>query len=404
MHDKQILYESEHLLVVGLQNLLQPDETVFVTFNELGFVPDGPVFWGEDLFATLPHSAIGIVSKYPNWYPAADMQAALPSILAAIRGRPVITYGYSQGGYGALKYAAALNAQAALSFCPQWSINPDDVSEFDRRFAVYFAPHLDNGHAIDAGDAIPNAFVFFDPYQRHDVMNIERIGGCMSLQPVICPFTGHDTIRLLSETHLGVTFLALADRCLRSGAAAESTARELRRLLRTGRGQSSYYFMHRSAVLERGQKLHLLTCAQKAGSDRISGQARLMLAVHRHDTAEVERLLLSLPFESIKAYGLIKAWHHNRKMQFESAERRLMDLIIIHCAGQPLVLLHAVNSLIKLGMREEAAKLLTDIVAEFGVEGDRISHHVLNYAKALKLPRMQLMAEESRRRQAQAAP
>jgi hypothetical protein len=398
MHEKQVLFESEHLIVLGLEAQQQTRGAVFVTFNEFGFSPAGNQFWGEPLFAKLTNSAIGIVSKYPNWYPAADMQAALPPIRAAIAGRPVITYGHSQGGYGALKYAAALQADAVLAFCPQWSIDPDDVGGFDNRYTAHFSAGLDNGRRITAADIVPHSFVFFDPHERADVENIARMRDFPGLHEVICPFSGHETVRLISDSHTAASFLELADEQRAAATPAAQTASLLRRTLRAARPNSSTYYRNRSALLEREAKANLLATVAKTGIFTISDHARLQLAIRKQDIGEANRLFLTAPFSTIKNFGLIDAWNYVRDMQLPAAELRLALLLVDNCQDDAFMLLHAANSFIGLSMTKEAARLLTDIVLRFGFRNRMEAGHIQNFARILNLPWLVHQAEETLRR------
>ena len=132
---KSLIYESEHIAVVSQP---APSPAFFVTFNELYLQAGGLEFWGDKLLERLGVGSVGVVSKRPNWYPQKDMEVACRLISGIADGRRLITYGHSQGGYGALKYARRLEAALSLAFCPQWSINPADVGAFDERYTKHF--------------------------------------------------------------------------------------------------------------------------------------------------------------------------------------------------------------------------------------------------------------------------
>ncbi|MBV8524969.1 MAG: hypothetical protein JOY71_23090, partial [Acetobacteraceae bacterium] len=145
-NNKSILFKSDHLTVVLSEH---GSDCVFVTFNEMGLRANGFRFWGDGLLDSLKLTSIGFVSSSPDWYAPDDMEPAAKACSSYIKARRVVTYGYSQGGYGALKYSRLLSADLALSFSPQWSINPADVGDFDRRFTQHYDAERRNGERIE---------------------------------------------------------------------------------------------------------------------------------------------------------------------------------------------------------------------------------------------------------------
>lgn len=126
-------------------------------------------------------------------------------------GGTVVAYGHSMGGYGAVKYARAFHASCVIAFGPQYSIDPADLDGRDPRYRSYFRAALHEGMRIAANDAVPNTYVFYDPFYAADAYNAERIAevtGC-TLIPVYC--TGHDCIQPFAGT---AVVKELIDRCL----------------------------------------------------------------------------------------------------------------------------------------------------------------------------------------------
>jgi pimeloyl-ACP methyl ester carboxylesterase len=76
---------------------------------------------------------LNIQSRRNDWFINADT-TALEHALTALRGRfgRVNLMGYSMGGYGALRFARALNADQAILVSPQFSIAPEVVPFEDR--------------------------------------------------------------------------------------------------------------------------------------------------------------------------------------------------------------------------------------------------------------------------------
>src|SRR4051794_10196197 len=117
-----ILYEDEEIVVIHRPaprgaaaaggelpgGLDTPAPLTLVTFADLTFRPDGHAIWGREPAAKMGLDAIGFVAKRENWFPAAAMQKAAPAVRALLGGGPALCYGYSMGGYAALKYARLL--------------------------------------------------------------------------------------------------------------------------------------------------------------------------------------------------------------------------------------------------------------------------------------------------------
>lgn len=319
--ERQILFHSRNITVVNTEH---GSETVFVTFNEVDRTASGAYFWGASAFDDIGVSAIGFVSADKNWYPPADMTAALDVVKQQIGTRRVVTYGFSQGGYGALKFGSRLSASLALGFSTQWSINPDDVSDFDNRFIHYYDKALQGGSRIEAHDLCPRNFIFADPGFTTDMMNAKRLIALSNVTLIPVPFVKHGTVRLITEGGLS---RRLITRCLHQ---PDVEAAELRALLRSGRARSPMYQRGLIArLLREGRRhQHLLEKALKAIPD---GPGKTMLLVAGHDAVnqrrEAQAALDSLDDDALLTVDLQKYWTLFRASGFAEGEARLAPLI-----------------------------------------------------------------------------
>lgn len=246
-----LLYNSKHITVsfVDFQS-----DNLFISFNEMGLKSNGYNFWGKSFFVKEQMSAIGIVSKQPNWYPPADMRKATKRINAFIKRvspKAIVTYGCSQGGYGAIKYARALNADAAVAFSPQFSIDPETLGSADNRFTNYFNPKLKGGLKIEPSDLCQRNYIFFDRHNVYDKKNAHMIAACGPVFLINVPFTGHGPICLVSDGGIGRTLLdEIASQGGRSAV--------LRSLLRSARHKSHIYFRERARWLNEHKRSPVL--------------------------------------------------------------------------------------------------------------------------------------------------
>jgi pimeloyl-ACP methyl ester carboxylesterase len=124
----RFIAETAHAVAI-----YQPGEgdVLYITFNSENERAKGLGFSGDRLLRRLGRPAIGIMSTVANWYP----KTAMASILAAAQAvigegefSHVICFGHGMGGYGALRFAAELQAEVAIAFSPITTIDPGQTS------------------------------------------------------------------------------------------------------------------------------------------------------------------------------------------------------------------------------------------------------------------------------------
>lgn len=184
---------------------------VLVTFNEMEMQANGSRYWGQRFCEQADITALGFISRRPNWFPAASMARASVAVAPILRrASERILYGHSQGGYAALRYRRLLDADVAIAFCPQISIDPRTVP-FDGRFARHFAPSLHEEMEIAPEHAAGRAYLFYDPFHAVDRQHAERIA-LLQQRTRLVPvhMTGHGTVRAFAGTARG---LLLVEAC-----------------------------------------------------------------------------------------------------------------------------------------------------------------------------------------------
>ena len=188
------LFEDRELVVRALPG--DPSKPTLVTFGSAGLSSAGPGFWGSGPAGRMGWPAIGFMAHRLNWYPAASMAAAAE----ALRGRlgPVaLGYGYSMGGYAALRYGRLLGLTHALALSPQASISPADLPQ-DIRYHVHFDPVLHAGMLVGPGHPPPRAWVIFDPDQAADAANRALLSS-PGIRAVPVRGMYHSTVQLLAS-------------------------------------------------------------------------------------------------------------------------------------------------------------------------------------------------------------
>lgn len=180
-----------------------------VLFGPARTNPSGPMdWWGRGMAAGVGWNAVAFAAHEPGWYPAGEMRALLPAALAAMSGRRA-TFGVAMGGYGALKYARAVGADAALAVSPHYSLDPAEMPE-DPLAARFFDPRRHAGMAVAPADLPDLPILVFDPLVRQDRAHAERLGRLPGVRAVRLARAGRGAAASLVEAGLLRPALAAA--------------------------------------------------------------------------------------------------------------------------------------------------------------------------------------------------
>lgn len=191
----RVIHEDEHILVVH-----RPGSSAFtlVTFGGMFQRPSGTRIWAGRPVEALDLDAIGFLAKAPNWYPAVAVGSAAPDVRRVLR-HPAVGYGYSMGGYAALKYGRMLGLEAALAAAPQVSIDPGDVPQ-DMRYRAYFDARLHAGMGVQPEDLCPFPAIVADPHFAPDRRHAELAGPPDAVRRIWLPYLRHGVIEPLTGT------------------------------------------------------------------------------------------------------------------------------------------------------------------------------------------------------------
>lgn len=349
MVQKRIIAETDDIVAIE-QNC--GSSSVIVAFNEMGFVRNGLTFWGDSFFLKQGLTAIGVVTPKPNWYPAEAMNVIVNAILENSNGKRVITYGHSQGGYGALKYSSRLGASVALAFSPQWSIDPADVNTFDPRFTTYFDAKKLTGARIEQDDLGESAYIFFDKAEKSDAANAAQLTKLRRVKSVVIPFAKHDSIRIAAEGRTASRIISLC---------AQGTtpdALEMRKILRSGRRQSTTYGNHMAhELLLRMSRSKVRSSLFADRWIRATGAGAFYLALVCHakgDSKGAAGNLSQLGEHDFEGKDLMSCWQMANRLQFDGAEVIVASQIHIQDPNNTWMGLHVVNTLVRTGQRDLA--------------------------------------------------
>ena len=199
-------------------------------------------------FARMGFAQLSIKTRANDWFINADTLAAEAALerLRPDYGR-IHALGFSMGGYGALRFAAALGLQSVVVVSPQVSLHPDQAP-FENRYlqeSARFDPVLgDLSHR-----AVPDlrGLVLIDPFQPADLLHARRITALFPLLQIVrLNFGGHPGFGVIREAGKSWTVHQAA-------AAASADPAQIIAAHRAGRRHSPGYWLRLAAAAQAGR-------------------------------------------------------------------------------------------------------------------------------------------------------
>ena len=147
-------------------------------------------------------SCIGVMTTEKGFYLSPEMREVVRIVDETRRGRPVIVFGQSMGGYAALKNSAALRADYVIASSPFYSMDPDDLdlpSERHRKILMHSLAHHGVAYrpefknmGITRADASGRLVVLYDPAEMIDQFDADLIGKHLpDAEFITVPHAGH---------------------------------------------------------------------------------------------------------------------------------------------------------------------------------------------------------------------
>lgn len=192
--EPQVLFDGAHLQLIHQPGVAP---LTLLTFDIMHAKANGRNAFARRLCARNGLTLLGVVPKYPCWYPGAEIRAIAEICRKLARGR-VIAYGASMGGYAALRWGKLLGAQHVLACSPQATIDPARTGTEDRRYGGFFDPALHAEMAVRAEHVAGQAAVLFDPRFRPDRFQAGLLAHLQNVTPLPLPFLAHGTAGCLT--------------------------------------------------------------------------------------------------------------------------------------------------------------------------------------------------------------
>lgn len=201
MHTRLVLFDAK-------------SDFTLVTFSAMRPIRQKNRFWGDTLARKAGIRTLAFVAESAHWYSENAMHDLIEPARALIADHRAVTYGFSMGAYGALKYSAALGVDTALAFSPQISINPNDTD--DPRFTARFSA-ADHGNMRIAGDDLTGkCIVVADKLVKWDDQSAREIAALapdrVRYLPVV--HAGHASVSLMLDSTLAPAVLSATNQSL----------------------------------------------------------------------------------------------------------------------------------------------------------------------------------------------
>jgi hypothetical protein len=193
----QVLFDGRHLRAVLLPGV--KDRLIVTLDYRLIGRAEFTADTHSSTFARGGFAQLSIKTRTNDWFINPDT-AELEQALARVGEgyRHVGMLGYSMGGYGALRFARALQAKTAVLVSPQFSINPD-VVPFEERYPIEglrFDP-LRGDLSRSPAPAL-RGLIVIDPFVRPDLCHARLIRQHFpGLALARLSFGGHPAIRVI---------------------------------------------------------------------------------------------------------------------------------------------------------------------------------------------------------------
>lgn len=160
--------------------------------------------WGIDFLQDLGCSVMAVMCQQNDWYRKPDLLDFFIQMNKSgfFHGfEQVMTYGGSMGGYGALAYADAVNADVVLSINPQATLS-ERLAPWETRFSQGKKQHWEGpfANAADGFRKVSAAYVAYDPFLPLDVRQVKLLKiGNPQLVELKIPVVGHHLPKWMME-------------------------------------------------------------------------------------------------------------------------------------------------------------------------------------------------------------
>ena len=276
--DIETLAESEHTKVVFARG---DSEYLLVTFSPMRQAGEHEAFWADKFALKNRITTLSFVAKQAHWYPNVDTRRLIRKIRPELpRQLRRVLYGFSMGGYAALKFSKLLDADVVLAFSPQFSIDPNEID--DERFRANFRPY-NRRMSIEAADLSTRSMIVFDRMHTLDRLNALLIRKQQPSTVALLPvrYADHATVNLVLGSDILKRVIALTQQ------RPLQAKRSIAALLHSQRKQSPMYYASLGKRLHASGRHELATRVLALASER-SPKSALAISVSASAVAKTD--------------------------------------------------------------------------------------------------------------------
>lgn len=188
--DQPRLFSSENFDVYFFD---RGGNTIVIAFSPVDHPPQSGA-WGSASLIKTGYSSIGIVAKQNDWY--ANFSDECVSLIRSLIERfdHVVCYGFSMGGYAAIKFSGMLRATTIIAMSPQFSVHPSDLDGKTPWYTKYARLFPNAGEAIRASDISGDLIAVYDPMFDGDKLAVDKISTIYDTTQIRLWFSGHGTV------------------------------------------------------------------------------------------------------------------------------------------------------------------------------------------------------------------
>ena len=198
---KKIIYEDENIKCIH-STIDDSENSLVITFGDaVSLDNEKNIFFGESVLAENKYNCIGVMPKFPHWYPLSSILNFIKLNANLLSSYPKkIGFGSSMGAYGAIKYSKLLGTQMTIAMAPQWSIDPSECHYYPG-FQEFYSEKM-KSMGIGSEEIWGNIFIFYDPYTVEDLNHAKKIKSLHSNTYLIkVASTGHAPLSALKGSN-----------------------------------------------------------------------------------------------------------------------------------------------------------------------------------------------------------
>lgn len=183
---------------VGLRHRETKSDIVLVTFGNYRRSPSMKGFFAWEFAKKHNLTIVALSAGRNHWWNTSGFVMALDTVKHIADGRPIVTYGSSMGGFGAILASRWLNPVRIIAASPQTMVGP--AAPWEQRWNDEFSTtDFLYPSAAEVLTSKPQVFVLYDPMHKPDAAQARPILSRPNVTPLPVPWGGHPVLETMRE-------------------------------------------------------------------------------------------------------------------------------------------------------------------------------------------------------------